>query len=57
MWTTCLEREWSGHYEVINLSDYGFEWYLDNKLVKNGLIEDRQTTIEMLIDEGFTIVE
>lgn len=57
MYNTCLEREYNGCYEVINISDYSFEWYVDNKLVKSGLVEDKENDIEMLIEEGFTIVE
>lgn len=55
MWTTCLERVESN--EVINISDYGFEWFKDNELVKTGLVEDKEKDIEMLIEEGFIIVE
>jgi len=55
MWTTCLEREKTK--EVINISDYGFEWYKDDKLVKSGLVEDKEEDIKMLIEEGFSIVE
>lgn len=55
MWTTYLERVESN--EVINISDYGFEWFKDNKLVKTGLVEDKEKDIEMLIEEGFVIVE
>ncbi len=57
MYSTCLEREYNGCYEVINISDYGFEWYKDNELVKTGLIEDKDSDIEMLKEEGFVIVE
>lgn len=57
MYSTCLERECNGCYEVINISDYGFEWYVNNKLVKSGLVEDKENDIEMLKEEGFTIVE
>lgn len=55
MWTTCLEREETN--EVINISDYGFEWYKDNRLVKSGLVENKEKDIEALIEEGFSIVE
>lgn len=55
MWTTCLEREETR--EVINISDYGFEWYKDDKLVRTGLVEDKEKDIKMLIEEGFSIVE
>jgi len=57
MWTTCMERDSYNCYEVINISDYGFEWYKDNQLVKNGLVESREEAIEALKEEGFVIVE
>lgn len=55
MWTTCLEREETN--EVINISDYGFEWYKDDKLVREGLVENKEEDIKLLIEEGFIIVE
>lgn len=57
MYSTCLERECDGCYEVINISDYGFEWYKNNELIKSGLVENKDNDIEMLKEEGFTIVE
>ena len=53
MFGICLERD----NEVINISDYGFEWYVDNKLVRIGLVEDKEKDIQFLIEEGFSIVE
>ena len=47
--TRVFERE----NETINLSEYGFEWYVDNKVVKTGLIEDIDETIALLENEGF----
>ena len=55
MWTTCLEREET--QEIVNISDYGFEWYKENKLVKTGLVENKEEDIKSLIEEGFVIVE
>lgn len=55
MWTTCLKREETN--EVVNISDYGFEWYKDDKLVREGLVEDKEEDIRLLIEEGFIIVE
>ena len=55
MWTTYLKRAESN--EVINISDYGFEWFKDNELVKTGLVENKEEDIEMLIEEGFVVVE
>lgn len=53
MYTRKLVRD----NEVILISDYGFEWYKDNKLVKAGLVENLEETIELLKDEGFVEVE
>ena len=49
---------WSGeHSEQINISEYGFEWFVDGELSRSGLVENLEETIEMLIDEGFEEVE
>ena len=53
MYTRCFERE----DEVINISEYGFEWYKGNKLVRTGLVENLENDIESLKNEGFTEVE
>ena len=50
-WTTVLENE--DGTEVINISDYGFEWYIDNKLIREGLVENAEETIEGLKELGF----
>lgn len=47
--TLILVRE----NEEIHISPYGFEWYVDTELVREGLVEDFDETIEMLKDEGF----
>lgn len=52
MYTRCFERD----NEVINISEYGFEWYVDNKLVRSGLVENINEDIESLINEGFVEV-
>lgn len=49
MYTRCFER---GN-EVINISEYGFEWYVDNKVARTGLVENLEEDIERLINEGF----
>ena len=49
MYTRCFERD----NETINISEYGFEWYVDNKVVRTGLVEGLDETVEMLIEEGF----
>ena len=59
MMTRCFERtsynRYTGKdvYEVINISDYGFEWYVDNNHVRSGLVENLEEDIQSLIDEGF----
>lgn len=59
MYTRCFERTYFNHYlgveiyEVLNLNEYGFEWYVDGELVRSGLIEDIDDTIELLTSEGF----
>lgn len=49
MWTRCFERD----NEIINISEYGFEWYVDNKLVRTGLVENLEKDIEMLKEDGW----
>lgn len=49
MATRCFERD----NEVINISEYGFEWYVDNKMARSGLVENLDETIEALKNEGF----
>ncbi len=59
MYTRCFERTYFNRYtnkevyEVLNLNEYGFEWYVDGELVRSGLIEDIDDTIELLTSEGF----
>lgn len=43
--------------EVINISDYGFEWYLDGKLMTTGGVLNLEEDIETLLDTGFTEIE
>lgn len=49
MATRCFERD----NEIINISEYGFEWYVDNKMVRSGLVENLDEDIEALKNEGF----
>lgn len=49
MYTRCFERD----NETINISEYGFEWYVDNKVVRTGLVENLEEDIKSLIEEGF----
>lgn len=39
--------------EVILISDYGFEWYIDGVLVKEGLVENKEEDIRSLQEMGF----
>lgn len=52
MFTRTFERE----NEVINISEYGFEWWINHKLEKTGLVENLEDTIELLINDGWTEV-
>ncbi len=58
MYTRCFERETTDRYgwtvyEVINISPYGFEWYIDNELRRTGLVEDVDEDVLLLLAEGF----
>ena len=53
MYTRCFERESKEGYEVVNISECGFEWYIDNRIVRTGLVEDIENDVESLIEEGF----
>ena len=63
MFSRCFEREsfnrndYTEIYEVINLNCYCFDWYVNNELVKEGLVDNLEETIEMLIEEGFEDVK
>lgn len=43
--------------EMIELSDYGFAWYMDGQLVRTGLIENAEDGIGDLIEIGFEVAE
>lgn len=59
MYTRCFERTVYNpytvkeQYEVINISEYGFEWYINNKLVRSGLVEYIDEDIESILEAGF----
>ena len=40
-------------YEVININEYGFKWYLNHKLVKTGCVENIEEDIYSITDAGF----
>jgi hypothetical protein len=50
--TLRLERD----NEVVLISPYGFEWYVDTELARAGLVEDFEADVEALQDEGFELV-
>jgi len=56
MYTRCFERESREGYEVINISEYGFEWYVNNKVVRTGLVDNLERDMESLKEIGFTEV-
>ena len=59
MFTRCFEREYFNRltnkmeYHVINISDYCYNFYINNELSDVGLVEDLDDTIAALLDEGF----
>lgn len=53
MYTRCFERESKEGYEVVNISEYGFEWYIDNRVVRTGLVVNIESDVESLIEAGF----
>lgn len=59
MFTRCFERTafnsntFTEIYQVINISEYGFELYMDNIFVRSGLVDNLDETIEMLLDDGW----
>jgi len=55
MWTICMERVETD--EVVNISDYGFEWYQGHTLVRSGLVENKEDVIMILEELGFVIIE
>ena len=60
MYTRCFERttvvNGDDSYEVINLSEYGFEWYVNDVLARTGLVDGLDETIDLLLGEGFVEV-
>ena len=53
MYTRCFERFDNEYDEIINISEYGFEWYIGTSLIRCGLVEDLDKTVELLVSEGF----
>ena len=55
MYTRTFERHLTNteDYEVINISEYGFEWYVNHELVKAGCVENIEEDINSLLEEGF----
>lgn len=44
-------------YEIIFISDYGFDWFVNDKRVRSGLVENIDDDIASLLDEGFEEVD
>lgn len=58
MYTRVFERELSnGQIETINISEYGYEFYLDDKFITAGLVENLDETIEDLISADYVEVK
>ena len=59
MFTRCFERTLTNpyhlgeEYEVINISEYGYEYYVNDKCRKIGLVEDLEETIAELLELGW----
>lgn len=53
MFTRVFERESVIGIETINMSEYGFEYYIDNELERAGLVDGLDETVEMLLEDGF----
>lgn len=49
MYTRTFERD----NQIVKISDYGFEFYEDGELIRVGLVDGLEATIEILILEGF----
>lgn len=44
-------------YEIIFISDYGFDWFVNDERVRSGLVENIDDDIASLLDEGFEEVD
>lgn len=53
MFTVKLTRNENIGDEVILISPYGFEWYIDGERAREGLVEDFDEALELLKNEGF----
>lgn len=51
--TRTFERVDFEKIEEVIISEYGFEWYENDELVKVGSVEDLEEDIAGLIDNGF----
>lgn len=50
---TFKRTTWAGHEEVIGISEYGFEVFIDGVYTKSGCVENFEEDIAALIEEGF----
>lgn len=58
MFTRVFEKEnFDGRIDTINISDYGFEYYEGDKLVRIGLVENLEETCEDLLNDDWVEVE
>lgn len=53
MFTIKLTRNENIGDEVILISPYGFEWYINGELIRDGLVEDFAESLAILKNEGF----
>ena len=54
MVTWTFERTLTnGTYEIINISDYGYDLFVNNVYSQSGLVENLKETIEALKEVGF----
>ena len=58
MFTRCFERVCTDDaIETVNISEYGFEWYVNDVLMRAGLVVDLESDIEGLKEAGFEEIE
>lgn len=53
MFTRTLTRD----NEMIRISDYGFEYYNNGVLIRDGLVDGLAYTIGLLIQDGWTLID
>lgn len=53
MFTRCFERESINGIETINISEYGFEYYINDQLERTGLVDGYEETVTALLEDGY----